>query len=93
MNIARRAANAAATLAALAMTLGATAVAAADDCKSRGELDSNYCDENGDLVAEQREPPTGGDQREVPALRNREGHISKVVFQISPVNPSPAVDG
>ena len=68
MNIARRAANAAATLAALAMTLGATTVAAADDCKSRGELDSNYCDENGDLVAEQREPPTGGDQREVPAL-------------------------
>ena len=52
MNIARRTATAAATLAALAMTLGATTVAAADDCKSRGELDSNYCDENGDLVAE-----------------------------------------
>ncbi len=48
----RRAALAAAACATLALTFGATAAAAADDCKSRGELDTIYCDDNGDMVAE-----------------------------------------
>ena len=36
----------------LVSMLGSTAVHAADDCKSRGELDTNYCDEDNNLVAE-----------------------------------------
>jgi len=38
-------------LAALALVVAATLPAAAE-CKNRGDLDSRYCDENGDLVAD-----------------------------------------
>ena len=41
--------------AALALLLGLAAsgaLAQADDCKNRGQLDTLYCDENGDLVAD-----------------------------------------
>jgi phosphonate transport system substrate-binding protein len=41
-----------ASLALLALSGGVATAWAADDCKSRGELDTNYCDENNDLVAE-----------------------------------------
>ena len=37
---------------ALTLAMAPTVASAADDCKSRGELDTNYCDENNDLVAE-----------------------------------------
>jgi phosphonate transport system substrate-binding protein len=41
------------SLVALAFTLASFAVAAqADDCKNRGQLDTMYCDENKDLVAD-----------------------------------------
>jgi phosphonate transport system substrate-binding protein len=41
------------TLAAVVISVGAgTAFAQTDDCKSRGQLDILYCDENGDLVAD-----------------------------------------
>ena len=35
---------------------------AADDCKNRGELDTNYCDEDNNLVAEapKDDAPMGG---------------------------------
>ena len=36
----------------LVSMLASTAAHAADDCKSRGELDANYCDEDNNLVAE-----------------------------------------
>ena len=38
-------------LVAIFMVVPLTALAA-DDCKSRGELDTNYCDEDKNLVAE-----------------------------------------
>lgn len=40
-----------------AFVLGAVAAQAADDCKNRGELDTQYCDENGDLVADAPKNP------------------------------------
>lgn len=40
------------TATALATALLCSGNAFADDCKSRGDLDSNYCDENGDMVAD-----------------------------------------
>ena len=36
----------------VSLVLGASVARAADDCKNRGELDSNYCDEDKNLVAE-----------------------------------------
>ena len=39
-------------LAALALVVAATLPTAAAECKNRGDLDSRYCDENGDLVAD-----------------------------------------
>ncbi len=43
-------------IAAFALLAAGTA-AGADQCKSRGELDANYCDENGDLVADLPKDP------------------------------------
>lgn len=40
------------TMAACVALLVSTGAFAQDDCKNRGELDTNYCDENKDLVAD-----------------------------------------
>ena len=39
------------------MVFASTAASAADDCSNRGELDSNYCDEDKNLVAEPPKDP------------------------------------
>lgn len=39
-------------VAVLALVMGLTNPVAAADCKNRGDLDSRYCDDNGDLVAD-----------------------------------------
>ena len=44
-------------LAALALSLAAFAAGAQDACKSRGELDTPFCDENGDLLADTPRDP------------------------------------
>ncbi|MGD9829534.1 MAG: phosphate/phosphite/phosphonate ABC transporter substrate-binding protein [Hyphomicrobiaceae bacterium] len=67
-----------AALAALGLGLAATAATAKDTCKSRGSLDTLYCDENGDLVAD---PP-----KDAAKLRNP----STLVFTYTPVE-DPAV--
>src|SRR3954463_3485667 len=35
----------------------AATLATAQDCKSRGDLDANYCDDNGDMVADTPKDP------------------------------------
>jgi phosphonate transport system substrate-binding protein len=65
----------------LAATLGAasfTALAQADDCKNRGQLDTLYCDENKDLVADTPKDP------------KRWKNPSTLVFTYTPVE-DPAV--
>ena len=37
--------------------IGTSALAQADDCKNRGQLDTLYCDENKDLVADAPKDP------------------------------------
>ena len=44
-------------LAAVAFSLAAFAAGAQDSCKSRGELDTPFCDENGDLLADTPRDP------------------------------------
>ena len=44
-------------LTAVALSLAAFAAGAQDSCKSRGELDTPYCDENGDLLADLPKDP------------------------------------
>jgi phosphonate transport system substrate-binding protein len=39
-------------LCAATILVGAATLAAADECKNRGDLDSRFCDDNGDLVAD-----------------------------------------
>jgi phosphonate transport system substrate-binding protein len=63
---------------ALAGTIAAVPVLAADACKNRGELDTLYCDENRDLVAD---PPTDPKKWKNP---------STIVFTYTPVE-DPAV--
>jgi hypothetical protein len=41
----------------MAWLLAASAYAQADDCKRRGQLDTLYCDEDGDLVADAPKGP------------------------------------
>ena len=62
----------------IGLGLAATAATAQDTCKSRGSLDTLYCDENGDLVAD---PP-----KDAAKLRNP----STLVFTYTPVE-DPAV--
>jgi phosphonate transport system substrate-binding protein len=68
----------------LAIALAATGIAiaapaaAADDCKNRGELDSMYCDANGDMVAD---APTDAKKWKNPSM---------IVFTYTPVE-DPAV--
>jgi phosphonate transport system substrate-binding protein len=64
--------------AALAALLCAGTAAAADACKSRGELDALYCDENNDLVAD------------APKDSKRWKNPSTIVFTYTPVE-DPAV--
>ncbi len=69
------------TRAALALLLGLTALGAlaqADDCKHRGQLDNLYCDENKDLVAD------------TPKDANRLKNPGTLVFTYTPVE-DPAV--
>ena len=71
----------AATRVLLAAALGAasfTALAQADDCKNRGQLDTLYCDENKDLVAD------------TPKDAKRWKNPSTLVFTYTPVE-DPAV--
>jgi len=65
-------------LLALAGLLFAGVAAAADDCKSRGDLDTIYCDENGDLTAD------------VPKDPGKLKNPSTIVFTYTPVE-DPAV--
>ncbi len=66
-------------LAAALSALGFAAISAAQDsCKNRGELDANYCDENGDLVAD------------LPKDKKRWKNPSTLVWAYTPVE-DPAV--
>lgn len=58
---------------ALAIATGAGPAAAAEDCRSRGSLDSLYCDENGDLVAD------------LPKDKARWRNPSTLVFAYTPI--------
>lgn len=65
-------------LAALAATVLTSASFAQDACKNRGELDANYCDDNGDLVAD------------LPKDKKRWKNPSTLVWAYTPVE-DPAV--
>jgi phosphonate transport system substrate-binding protein len=62
----------------LAALVGSAAQAQADDCKNRGQLDTLYCDDNGDLVAD------------VPKDQKKWKDPSALVFAYTPVE-DPAV--
>src|SRR5260370_23901394 len=64
--------------AACGVLTGSVAAAAADDCKHRGQLDTLYCDDDGDLVAD---APTDPKKWKDP---------STIVFAYTPVE-DPAV--
>src|SRR3954447_12134370 len=65
-------------IAALALMLSAASVAAADECKHRGQLDALYCDDDHDLVAD------------VPSDPKKWRDPATVVFAYTPVE-DPAV--
>jgi phosphonate transport system substrate-binding protein len=75
---ARSRAVAAAVSAIVWWTLAAGTAAAADECKNRGQLDTLYCDENNDLVAD------------VPSDPKKLKDPSTIVFAYTPVE-DPAV--
>jgi phosphonate transport system substrate-binding protein len=62
----------------ISMVVAHSAVAQADECKSRGQLDDMYCDENNDLVAD------------VPKDQKKWRDPSTIVFAYTPVE-DPAV--
>jgi phosphonate transport system substrate-binding protein len=65
-------------IAAFAVVLSAASVAAADECKHRGQLDALYCDDDHDLVAD------------VPSDPKKWRDPATIVFAYTPVE-DPAV--